>query len=41
MTIQTDNTRLQPLCMRSDAANSRFGSGSSTPPHSPDFELIF
>lgn len=41
MTIQTDSTRLQPLCMHSDAANSRFGGGSFTPPLNPGFELIF
>lgn len=32
MTIQTDNTRLQPLCMRSGTANSRVGGGLFTPP---------
>lgn len=36
MTIQTDNTRLQPLCMCSGTANSRVGGGSFTPPSIPD-----
>lgn len=41
MTIQTDNTRLQPLCMRSGTVNSRVGGGLFTPPLNPGFELIF